>query len=550
MTFLELIDESLKNRNAKILQQRMGVEGEACTLEDVGSSFDVSRERIRQIEKAAIKKLSNRIKFWELVESNLKEYIEIQSRPLAVELVGKVEPRLSEISGRKVPISYVLGKIHPCGLYVVETKSGSVICTISQEEWEDRIGEAHLIMKQAAKQDWTVEQIDLMMDGLLVEKGQEMREELWQSVEEYAFILGEGAERHIVSYGRGAESVVRAVLEASERPLHFSDIKRCSEEWFNRRIDVRRAHNAAAEVGYQFSRGTYGLLKHLPLSKDDARAIADYVEDLIDSEAVGRQWHSRELIEPLENECLVDIDRFSVYELSICLKKYSGLKYLGRQVWTSSESSKKGQEKRIDIRQAAISLLEEEGMPMSARELKRKIGELRGLVSSQTQLHPKGRLILVGRGKYGLIDRDLGVSGSERKAIEQALLDEMEVRQEALHVTEIQDCLINRGVKALPLEDFSGYLHFARFSDDMAIGAGQYIYKSDWEGPRRLSLKDAAKKVLCEHKAGIDNGELVRKVELELNRSVDEVSVISAATNAGAEKEGAGPRWTIAEDRC
>jgi RNA polymerase primary sigma factor len=53
----EVLD-SLTPREAKVLRMRYGVEmSNDHTLEEVGKQFDVTRERIRQIEAKAMRKL-------------------------------------------------------------------------------------------------------------------------------------------------------------------------------------------------------------------------------------------------------------------------------------------------------------------------------------------------------------------------------------------------------------------------------------------------------------------------------------------------------------
>ena len=55
---LDEIIETLTPREAKVLRLRFGLEdGKARTLEEVGKEFDVTRERIRQIEAKALRKL-------------------------------------------------------------------------------------------------------------------------------------------------------------------------------------------------------------------------------------------------------------------------------------------------------------------------------------------------------------------------------------------------------------------------------------------------------------------------------------------------------------
>jgi RNA polymerase primary sigma factor len=55
----EVLD-SLTPREAKVLRMRFGIEMSTDhTLEEVGKQFDVTRERIRQIESKAVRKLKH-----------------------------------------------------------------------------------------------------------------------------------------------------------------------------------------------------------------------------------------------------------------------------------------------------------------------------------------------------------------------------------------------------------------------------------------------------------------------------------------------------------
>ncbi len=60
---LELILSSLTEREAKVIQRRFGlIDGNEHTLEEVGQEFHVTRERIRQIEAKALRKLKKKAK--------------------------------------------------------------------------------------------------------------------------------------------------------------------------------------------------------------------------------------------------------------------------------------------------------------------------------------------------------------------------------------------------------------------------------------------------------------------------------------------------------
>ncbi|MBU0650641.1 sigma-70 family RNA polymerase sigma factor [bacterium] len=58
----ELFEEYLSDREAEILNMRFGLENDIpMTLDEIGKKLDITRERVRQLEKNAIKKLKDQI---------------------------------------------------------------------------------------------------------------------------------------------------------------------------------------------------------------------------------------------------------------------------------------------------------------------------------------------------------------------------------------------------------------------------------------------------------------------------------------------------------
>jgi len=56
---LDTILSMLDDRESKIIKMRYGIDGPKYTLEQVGEEFDVTRERVRQIEQKVIQKLKD-----------------------------------------------------------------------------------------------------------------------------------------------------------------------------------------------------------------------------------------------------------------------------------------------------------------------------------------------------------------------------------------------------------------------------------------------------------------------------------------------------------
>ena len=69
---LEEVMKNLTEREAMVLKLRFGLDdGRTHTLEEVGKEFDVTRERIRQIEAKALRKLRHPSR-----SKKLKDYLE------------------------------------------------------------------------------------------------------------------------------------------------------------------------------------------------------------------------------------------------------------------------------------------------------------------------------------------------------------------------------------------------------------------------------------------------------------------------------------------
>ena len=69
---IDKVLDTLADREQKVLRLRFGLDdGKARTLEEVGKVFNVTRERIRQIEAKALRRLRQPGKY-----KQLKDYLE------------------------------------------------------------------------------------------------------------------------------------------------------------------------------------------------------------------------------------------------------------------------------------------------------------------------------------------------------------------------------------------------------------------------------------------------------------------------------------------
>lgn len=329
-----------------------------------------------------------------------------------------------------------------------------------------------------------------MVDGLLVGRGRELRGELWVLATKHAHF----ADGQLVAYGTGAEHMVIAILESSETPMHYADIHRVSTtNGYN--YDLRRIHNAAAVVGVLYARGTYGTMRHFPLNETQKSLVISETEDLIGSEGLARQWHASEICDRLEERGIDCDGNLTPYIVSIALSDSKYLTYLGRMIWVAKSSGATGVADRLDMQQAVISILIDNGAPMIAHEIKARLSTERG-VNTFFQIQPEGRLVRVGVGAWGLMDRDVPFTEEELRRVMEVLRSTLLETEKGIHYSEIIDKV--SGIESLVqrVNDPILLLGLAQKFEGFAVSKGQYLYLSEWGEPRRMNIHEALKQVL------------------------------------------------------
>lgn len=335
-------------------------------------------------------------------------------------------------------------------------------------------------------------------------------------------------------YGRGAEQFVEAVLDASERPLHYTEIVERLSEREGRPIEIRRAHNAAAEVGHLLGRGIYGTDRHLPLNLNELAGLAEAAEDIMSSAGSERQWHASELFAALIDEGLVLPEGVTQYVVDVALKKRGTLRSLGRMVWTLP-SGGEGETCRIDIRQAVIAAVQAAGRPLRADEIRQRLIAIRG-VGESFQIFANDPLVRVG-GLWGLNDRDLPVKRAEQSLLLDRLAADLRDRGKGLHTSELENYL---GADL----DGKTILSLAAADGRFRVSPGQYLYLTDWGTPRRESVSQALVRILAAAPGAIPFEEIVRRVEPNIGRTCERTAVSAAlqAIDACMDAEG---RWRL-----
>ena len=539
----------LNRRVSMVMQQRMGFGTKPVTLEEIGDLLGVSRERVRQIEMKICNKEKSK-PFWsQRVEEPIKRALENRDTPLPVVALDIIDPWFANINKLEDPLKFVLEKFCSGELGVVKINGFSYLSAIDQEEWDSAVKEASGVLEHGVSHKWKQSEAKHAVGSILPKKAHEFCDELFFTASTNAmFSMVEGSDEPILTgFGRGADAYVEAAMFESDRPLHFTEIAdRIVVK--GREIDTRRVHNVAAEIGFLYGRGTYGLMKHYPLDEEETQEITAEVEDIIASGPKGRQWHCSELNEILCEHGLDMDGRLTPYVINIGLKRSKTLVDLRRLVWAAGRTATRMTAgDRIEIRQAIESLLRIEGKPLSGPDIrKRLLKEGRG-VGEYFQIFNEGNIIRIGKNYWGLVDRDIPFSVEQQKMVTEILEKTLYRTQKGIHKTEIHEALKEMsGIESFATVDPALFISIALRTGRMRYAVGNYLCMSDWSDARRPTAEEAVRIALEEAGSeGLltkDLKEIASKimgVEISSDNLYARLSAIGARHNADTD------RWQI-----
>jgi hypothetical protein len=532
----------------KIVRGRMGLDSESMTLQEIANEIGITRERVRQIEAKSLSRIGCDPVWEDGLEARLAKLLDERDEPLPFSGLSILDSWFYGIEQMREPFNYLLEhkSILDNHFSLLQVNGQLFVSRLSQNEWDKTLKLAMQLLEDGVKHGWGVSDARRRVEGLLGVKGRELRSELWAAAKQFANFTSpdNGEEPLLVSYGRGPVALVEAILLESDRPLHYSEIPHRVEVRYGRKIDDRRAHNIAGDIGLLYGKGFYGLIKHCPLNSQERELVREEALDEISKGTSGRQWSCTELVNILNDRGFDFNGRLNIYILNIILMGSSQVKYLGRFMYQSSNVFAEG-ERRIDIRQAVTSLLVQAGKPMSNSEIKEALKKDRG-VNRSFQIFPSGSIISVGKGIWGLIERDLALNADEQAQLIDVLEKMLQDRNSGIHISEIASCLEGVFEPASRITDSVGIFAVAQRSPNIRKSSGEYLFLSEWGEPRRMSKAQAVLEVLRQSgNYGLTANEIVKAASGLLGREIPRETMYVDIAAAGAKFDEDKKRWVI-----
>ena len=525
----------LNDQQRDVIIRRSGLDGPPETLEELGQAFGVTRERIRQIEKKAITKLIDKY-FWDdLLEQKIEKILDDPAFPIAVSGLEALDNWFRGIGEKGHLFKYLLNAKLTGKFHLVRVHGLDYLSRFKQDTWDSAVSEAKATLRTETLEGMTEDYVKSLVINL-PGNSLEFADLFWSvCASDAVFVENEEGKKTLVGTGRGAAVRVKAILEASDKPLHYNEIAKAFSDMGGSFVDLRRIHNAAGEVGLLFDRGTYGLEKHIPCSKDVLINVADQIIELVENSSKERQWHCQEFM-GLINLNEQDRAQIDKYIIDIGLRKYSDLANLGRLSWARS-SRLAGAANRVAIHDLLVEILDAAGGPMETSAIRRELEKQRG-DSENIQFIIKDPVINISRGMLGLNDRDIKVKRSSQTKLIEEIYFKLQSKGAGVHIEEADQLVSAEQMESFPL--FSICKSDARFS----IDRWQNLYLTEWGDSRRKSMKKALEELWEKEGAPLPFDKIRECVVKEMGRPVSETIISNALSGSDAKYDETSKMWT------
>lgn len=539
----EAIQSSLQDRSERerdIVFRRMGLISPSETLQQIADGYNLTRERVRQLESKAVK-LMVRTEYWDdLLALKLNQILDDRDYPIPVRGIEAIDPWFEGISERGDTLRYILENVCDVNVRVITIDGVDYFSSLDQEKWEKTVRDAKGILSAGVDKNWSRQHCQALVDGLIPENAKEFRAFLWEEAAKLChFVLDESDQEVLTAYGRGAEQSILAVLMSSDRPLHFTELAEIATQTTGREIDVRRAHHAAAEVGLLLGRGTFGVDRHLPLTKDEMENLAEIAIEIVQTGPHGRQWHTNEILSIISEQGQFS-EKVDKYILDVALQRSEALERLGRMVWANGHDVSA----RIDLKQAIVALLKDEGRPLKAKEIREKLTALRG-VNEYFQIPAADPLIRIAPGVWGLNDRDISVKRLEQQDLIERVLVRIRQRGFGIHISEISE------LELPELNKISGETLFSLAVVDprLKTDVSQHLFLTEWGKSRRLSMREAVESVLQRSNHKLSYDEIVERTQNQIRRVAPRQAISACLQSLDAVHDIETGMWVLPLER-
>jgi hypothetical protein len=402
-----------------ILVRRSGISGQRETLESLGETLGLTRERVRQIEARCLEEIQNRSALIRALQQRLSQAF-AGGRCVPLTLLVEGDPWWAGIEQQLQWADYVFERLLGGGVYRLELEQQGRAMTFfarfAETELRDTqqwlLAEASRVPTPCGLADYEaiLEEATRRLDPAI--------RDVLQALLEEQLCFDEADPERVLGFGNTKPDQVLAMLASQPHPIPvgqvFEALGRC---------------RLPDEVLY-FRRGVIGLERHFPEFQRWSEQLVPACLALMAELPAGRQWMVIDLHEALQESGAVP-DWLGHWHLASLLRRSGRLDYLGRLRVALPSSGQRQQ--RIHLEDAVLTVLREAKSPLPFEAIARHVREQTDIRDATLSLMLiSSPFVQLGEDAYGLIERDVpGGPDAIARGVE-AVLERLERDQRGL----------------------------------------------------------------------------------------------------------------------
>lgn len=242
----------IDNERARdVLMRRYGLtdSGEVETLESVGQSYGITRERVRQIENHALRSIQKSQDYTELADA----FHELADAVAALGGVAPQEELLEKIAQRKAEQNYVLFLLHVGEPFGRKKEGGDFV-----HHWYLDNAQAKAVREAIGNLYGSLTDTVVLPEDEIIERYKEelakakIAQDNAETLLRWLSLSKKIARNPLGEWGRASSSSVRVkgmrdfaylTLKRHGSPMHFSEVAQQIEQLFGRKAHVATTHN-------------------------------------------------------------------------------------------------------------------------------------------------------------------------------------------------------------------------------------------------------------------------------------------------------------------
>jgi hypothetical protein len=485
-------DTTLNKKSYKdVFSYRLGLTGKPKTLQEVAEILGVTRQWISQIEKKILLKFSQKFNVADILLKKIHSIRIGLQIPLTVETLSSYDPWFVGIEDKPWLLSSMFSTFK-LDDYRVHNFDGQHIIAPGESEFiELAIKSTKEFIVDKFKEGLYKSDIQQFVSNLIGVITPELVDiVLYECTKNVTFDIN-GKDPKVMFVGSKLNASIASILSNSETPLNCTEIARLLKERFDYDVEINYVRNACNTSFYAFAPSTFGLIHHLPFSKQEISSLCDLSYDHIIENGASKQWHCERIL-----EAILDTDpslerRLTKYGVRICLSTSDRFQYLGRMVFAlNNPDESNGTSKRIEFAQFVEAVLDKSPVPMKREDIYEIIERDRGL-GSAAQIFNSGRLVSIDVATWALMDKHLHIAESEFQAIVTEIVDILKSKGHGITEMELLECLSSNS--AANRFKSNPYLLFSLgVKSKLCKKEDIFLYLSEWDDCRRITAREAS----------------------------------------------------------